>query len=40
MVGLEANQTAVLAKRFQVAYSEENKPFVVVGADVQPCKQQ
>ena len=28
--------TEVSAKRFQAALSEENKPFVVAGANVQP----
>ena len=36
MARTEADHTEVSAKRFQAALSEENKPFVVAGADVQP----
>ena len=36
MARTEADHTEVSAKRFQAALSEENKPFVVARADVQP----
>lgn len=40
VVGSEADQLELSAKRFQAALSDENTPSVVAGADVQPRQQQ
>ena len=36
MAGIEVDHCEVSAKRFQVAFSEENKTFLKARADVQP----